>query len=79
MPGHTVADEKTKLSKEFLHKIGGPSLKAYLGDREFDKGYMSVYLQNGYIIFRELEISNRNLFGMRTFRSKLRHSTTGSP
>jgi hypothetical protein len=68
---YSTPGEKTKISKEFLHKIGGPSLKAYLGDREFDKGYMSVYLQNGYIIFRELEISNRNLFGMQDLSIKV--------
>ena len=56
--------EKTKISKEFLQKIGGPSLKAYLGDRSFDKGVMSVYLQNGFVIFRELEISHRNILGV---------------
>jgi hypothetical protein len=68
---YSTSDEKTKISKEFLQKIGGPSLKAYLGDRKFDKGNMSVYLQNGYIIFRELEISNRNLFGMQDLSIKV--------
>ncbi len=32
---YNTADEKTKISREFLQKIGGPSLKAYLGDRKF--------------------------------------------
>jgi len=26
---------------------------------------MSLYLQNGFVIFRELEISNRNFIGMK--------------
>jgi hypothetical protein len=56
--------EKTKISKEFLRKIGGPSLKTYLGDRSFGKGIVSMYLQNGYILFDELEISNRNFLGI---------------
>lgn len=61
---YSTADEKTMISKEFLHKIGGASMKAYLGDRHFDKGTMSLYLQNGFVIFKELEISHRNFFGM---------------
>ena len=64
-------DEKTKISKEFLKKMGGPSLKAYLGDRNFDKGTMSLYLQNGFMIFEELEISNRNIIGMRDLSIKV--------
>jgi len=61
---YSTADEKTKISREFLHKMGGPSLKAYLGDRKFDKGIMNLYLQNGFVVFKQLEISNRNLLGM---------------
>jgi len=64
-------DESTKISKEFLKKMGGPSLKAYLGDRNFDKGTMSLYLQNGFMIFHELEISNKNLIGMRDLSIKV--------
>jgi hypothetical protein len=56
--------EKTKISKEFLKKIGGPSVKAYLGDRRFDKGIMRTYMQKGFLIFNELEISNRNFIGL---------------
>jgi len=61
---YSTNDEKTKISKEFLHKIGGPSLKAYLGDRRFDKGEMSLYLQDGFVIFKDLEISHKNIAGM---------------
>jgi hypothetical protein len=57
-------DEKMMISKEFLQKIGGPSMKVYLGNRAFDKAVMDVYLKNGYLIFRDLEISNRNLLGI---------------
>jgi hypothetical protein len=63
--------EKTEISREFLQKIGGPSLKMYLGDRSFDKGIMSLYLQGGYMIFRELEISNRNFIGMKDLDIKV--------
>ena len=63
--------EKTKISKEFLRKIGGPSLKTYLGDRSFDKGIVTMYLQNGYIVFDQLEISNRNFLGMQDLSIKV--------
>jgi hypothetical protein len=61
---YSTENEKTKISKEFLQKIGGPSIKTYLGDRSFDRGIMSLYLQNGFVIFKELEISNRNFIGI---------------
>lgn len=61
---YSTGNEKTKISREFLQKIGGPSLKTYLGDRRFDKGIMRLYLQDGFVIFKELEISNRNLIGI---------------
>jgi hypothetical protein len=68
---YSTADEKTKISREFLQKVGGPSLKAYLGDRKFDKGIMNLYLQNGFVIFRDLELSNRNLLGMQDLSVKV--------
>jgi len=61
---YSSGSEKTVISKEFLRKMGGPSLGSYLRDRRFDKGVMSLYLQNGFIIFRDLEISHKNFFGM---------------
>jgi hypothetical protein len=61
---YSSGNEKTMISKEFLQKIGGPSLKTYLGNRRFNKGIMSLYLQKGDLIFKELEISNRNFFGV---------------
>ncbi|MFH1025816.1 MAG: hypothetical protein V1764_03975, partial [Nitrospirota bacterium] len=68
---YSTTEEKTKISKEFLHKVGGPSLKMYLGDRKFDRGIMSLYLQNGFVIFRELEISNRNFIGVKDLDMKV--------
>jgi hypothetical protein len=61
---YSSGNEKTMISKEFLQKIGGPSLKTYLGNRRFNKGIMSLYLQKGDLIFKELEMSNRNFFGV---------------
>jgi hypothetical protein len=61
---YSAGGEKTKISKEFLQKIGRPSMQAYLGERPFDKGIISLYLENGYLIFRELEISHKNFIGM---------------
>jgi len=52
------------ISKEFLRKIGGSSLKGYLRDRKFNKGILDLYLKDGDLIFKELKISNRNIFGI---------------
>jgi len=68
---YSSGGEKTRISKEFLQKVGGTSLKAYLGDRSFSKGVMNLYLQNGFVIFRELEISNRNLLGINDLSVKV--------
>lgn len=61
---YSSGNEKTMISKEFLQKVGGPAVKTYLGDRRFNKGIMSLYLQKGDLIFKELEIVNRNFFGV---------------
>jgi hypothetical protein len=58
------ADEKMRISREFLERIGGPTAKLYLGERRFDTGVMDVYFLDGYLIFKELELSNRNFLGM---------------
>jgi len=58
------AGEKMMISREFLQKVGGISAKLYLGDRRFDRGILEAYLKDGYVIFKELELSNRNLLGM---------------
>jgi hypothetical protein len=61
---YSSKSEKTKISREFLKKVGGSSVKMYLRDRPFDKGIMSLYLQEGFVVFRELELSNKNIFGI---------------
>jgi hypothetical protein len=58
------AGEKMMISREFLQKVGGISAKFYLGDRRFNRGILEAYLKDGYVIFKELELSNRNLLGM---------------
>jgi hypothetical protein len=63
--------EKTMISKEFLRKVGGPSVRAYLGNRSFDKGLMSLYIKDGFFIFNELEISNRNFIGIKDLSLKV--------
>jgi hypothetical protein len=68
---YSTKEETTKISREFLRKMGGPSLKSYIGDRRFDKGEMSLYLQKGFVIFRGLEISHRNFFGMQDLSVKV--------
>lgn len=68
---YRTKDEATKVSREFLQKLGGPSMKAYLGDRPFDKGIMSILVKDGYVLFRELEISNRNFLGVQDLSVKV--------
>jgi len=68
---YSTKSENIKISKEFIQKVGGPSLRAYLRDRNFDKGIMTLYLQNGYIIFGKLEISNRNFIGIQDLSIKV--------
>jgi hypothetical protein len=61
---YRTSSEKTVVSKEFLQKIGGSSLKGYLRNRQFNKGILDLYLKDGDLIFNELEISNRNILGI---------------
>jgi hypothetical protein len=61
---YRTEDEQTIVSKEFLQKVGGPALKTYVGNRRFNKGIVGVYLQKGDLIFKELEISNKNFLGI---------------
>jgi hypothetical protein len=68
---YSAGNEKTMISKEFLQKIGGPSVRFYLGNRSFDMGTMSLYLQNGDLVFKQLEISNRNFFGVKDLDVKV--------
>lgn len=68
---YSTEQEETKISKEFLRKVGGRSLKTSLQDRRFDKGIMGIYLKDGFIIFHELEIENRNFIGMKDLSVKV--------
>jgi len=61
---YRTGGEKTMISKEFLQEVGGPSIKAYVRNRPFNKGILSLYVKDGYLIFKELEISNKNLLGV---------------
>jgi hypothetical protein len=61
---YSAGGEKTEISREFLKKVGGPSVSVFLRDRPFNKGNMSISLKDGAVIFRELEISNRNFLGV---------------
>jgi hypothetical protein len=68
---YKTEDEETTISKEFLQQVGGASVKTYLGDRAYDKGILGLYIKDGFIIFRELEISNRNLVGVKDLSVKV--------
>jgi hypothetical protein len=68
---YSDTSEKTMISKEFLRKVGGPSVRVYLGNRSFDKGLMSLYIKDGFFIFDELEISNRNFIGIKDLSLKV--------
>lgn len=68
---YKTESEKMKISKEFLRKVGGPSIGTYLRDRVFDTGIMNLYIQDGFIIFKDFEISNRNFFGMKDLSIKV--------
>jgi len=68
---YKTKDECMKISKDFLYKIGATSMGIFSRDRAYDKGIMSVYFQNGFIIFRDFEISNRNIFGMKDLSIKV--------
>ena len=61
---YRTEDEQTMVSKEFLQKVGGSALKTYVGNRRFNRGIVGVYLQKGDLIFKELEISNKNFLGI---------------
>lgn len=68
---YKTKSENMKISKEFLRKVGGPSIGTYLRDRAFDTGIMNLYIQDGYIIFKDFEISNRNVFGIKDLSIKV--------
>jgi len=68
---YSTENEKTEISREFLQKVGGTSLKMYMMDRPYDKGIMGLYIKDGFIIFKELEISNKNLVGIKDLSVKV--------
>jgi hypothetical protein len=68
---YSAGTEKTVISKEFLQRVGGPSMKISLTNRNFDKGILSLYLKDGDLIFKDLEISNRNFFGVKDLSVKV--------
>lgn len=68
---YSTEDEKTTISKEFLKEVGGTSLKMYMTDRTYDRGIVGLYIKDGFIIFKELEISNRNFVGMQDLSVKV--------
>ncbi|WP_306536250.1 DUF748 domain-containing protein [Geobacter sp.] len=59
--------EKMLLSKEFLQRLAGKKLRGFFfrGDRPFDRGEVSAYLEDGYLTFTTLDISHTNLLGVR--------------
>jgi hypothetical protein len=68
---YSDGNEKMVISKEFLKELGGKSMRVYATDRAYDKGIMSIYIDNGDVVFRELEISNRNFLGIRDLSIKV--------
>jgi len=59
--------EKMLLSREFLQRLAGKNLRGFFfrRDRPYDRGEVSAYLENGYLTFSTLDISNTNLLGVR--------------
>lgn len=60
-------DEERAISKEFIKKLMGPSMKKYMlfGDRDFDTGDLDVVFLDGDLVFEKLLIANTNFFGKR--------------
>ncbi len=56
--------EKTRISRQLLEKIAGRSMPMLFRDRPFDKGELTILLSRGFMVFQDLEISNKNLIGM---------------
>lgn len=60
-------DEDMEISKEFIKKLMGPSMKKYMliGDRGFDKGELEVVFLEGDLVFETLLIENTTFYGKR--------------
>ncbi len=59
--------EKMLVSKEFLQKLSGKKLRGFLftNDRRYDNGEISAFLRDGFLTFEKLDISHRNILGMK--------------
>jgi hypothetical protein len=59
--------EKMLVSREFLQKLAGKSLRGFLfgNDRSYDRAEVAAYLEDGYLTFSVLDISHTNLLGVR--------------
>jgi hypothetical protein len=59
--------EKMLVSKVFLQKLSGKKLSGFFfrSDRPFDRAEVAAVLENGYLTFDKLDISNTNFFGVR--------------
>ncbi|MDD2583076.1 MAG: AsmA family protein, partial [Desulfuromonadaceae bacterium] len=59
--------EKMLVSKDFLQKLSGKKLSGifFSSDRAFDRAEIVAVLEDGYLTFDKLDISNTNLFGVR--------------
>lgn len=64
---HGGRDERMQVSREFLQKLAGKKLKGifFSTDRPYDRGEIKGYLEQGYLTFHTLDISNTNMFGIR--------------
>lgn len=60
-------DEKMLVSKELLQKLAGKKLKGFLfrSDHPYDRADITAFLEDGYLTFDTLDISNTNYFGVK--------------
>ena len=61
------ADEKMLVSREFLQRLSGKKLSGFFfsSDRKYDHAGLKAGLENGYLTFDALDISNTNFLGIR--------------
>lgn len=60
-------DEKMLVSREFLQRLSGKKLSGFFfsSDRSYDHAGIKAGLENGYLTFDALDISNTNFLGIR--------------
>ncbi len=62
-------DEDREISKEFIKKLMGSSVKKYMslfiGDRYFDTGELEIVFSKGNLVFEKLLIENTNFLGQK--------------